>query len=79
MSVYIAGERMGMFGFPGFSHWMPELGGPEREGIGETFGPISISDLRQKGFYVAIAIGTRSSGEQRQAIGGIPTQIPRAL
>jgi hypothetical protein len=61
-----------------FSHWVPEVRGPAGKGIGETFGSIGTGDLRQKGFGVAIPIGARSSGEQRQAIGGIAAQIPGA-
>jgi hypothetical protein len=36
---------MGVFGFPGFSHWVPEVRGPAREGIREAFGPIGAGHL----------------------------------
>lgn len=40
MSVHIAGERIGVFSFSGFSLWVPEVRGPAGKGIGETFGSI---------------------------------------
>ncbi len=79
MSIHIAGKRIGMFGFFCFSHWVPKVRGPPSKGIGEAFGSIGTGDLRQKGFGIAIPIGVRSPGEERQAVGGIAAQIPGAL
>ncbi len=78
MSVHIAGERVGVFGFFGFSHRVPEVRGPAGKGIGEALGSISTGQLRQKSFGVAIAVGVRASAEQGQSIRRVPTQIPRA-
>jgi hypothetical protein len=70
---------MEMFGFSRFSHRVPEVRGPTGKGIGEAFGSIGTGDLRQKDFGRAIPIGARSPGKERQTIGGIAAQIPRAL
>jgi hypothetical protein len=79
VSIHIAGQRKGVFALSCVLGRMPEPGGPAREGISEAFGPIGTGDLRQIGFGIPIAIGTRPSGEQRQAIGSVAAQIPRPV
>src|SRR6266702_5458916 len=46
VSIHIAGQRVGLFGFSWVLGWMPELCGPTREGIGEAFSAIGTGDLR---------------------------------
>jgi hypothetical protein len=79
MAIHVAGQCMGVFSFSHFFRWgMPEVGGPRCQGIREAFCATGVSHLRQKGFRGAIAIGLCASGEQRQSIRHVPTQIPRA-
>jgi hypothetical protein len=54
-----------MFGFSCVLGWMKDAGGPAREGRGEVVVTISTGDLREKRFGIPIAVGSRSSGEQR--------------
>jgi hypothetical protein len=71
---------MGVFSFSHFFRWgMPEVGGPRCQDIREAFCATDVSHLRQKGFRGAIAISLCASGEQRQSIRHVPTQIPRAI
>lgn len=62
-----------------FLSWMPEVCSKACECIGEAFGPIGASDLRQERFSVMIAVSVLPPGEQGQAIRRIAAQIPGAL
>lgn len=80
MSVHIAGERIVLFGFSCFSHWVPEVRSPAGKGRGPALNSIEADDVRQKGFcVVAIPIGMRSPCKECQAVGGIAAQTPGAL
>ena len=46
VSIYIAGQRAGVFGFSCALGWMKDAGGPAREDIGEAFGAVGPGDLR---------------------------------
>jgi hypothetical protein len=77
MSIYATSQRLSPLGI--FDFWTPEIGCPLRQGIREAFCTARVGHLRQKGFRVAIAIGSLAPGKSRQTIARVAAQIPRPM
>src|SRR5712691_3889367 len=56
--------------------WSPERSSPACKSLGECIICPRFRQLCQKTLSVAIAIGERASGEQRQSLAAVATQIP---